>query len=80
MRFEGKHAYFKDLAKKIKNFKNIPYLLAQKNQKVVCAEHMSMAMARSVHCLITKLHSEKTRVYLVEIWRRQKPLLLDFFQ
>ena len=80
MRFEGKHAYFKDLAKKIKNFKNIPYSLAQKNKKVVCAEHMSMAMARSVHCLITKLHSEKTRVYLVEIWRRQKPLLLDFFQ
>ena len=42
MRFEGKHAYFKDLAKKIKNFNNIPYSLAQKNQKVVCAEHMNV--------------------------------------
>ena len=42
MRFEGKHAYFKELAKKIKNFKNIPYSLAQKNQKVVCAEHMNV--------------------------------------
>lgn len=42
MRFEGKHAYFKDLAKKIKNFKNIPYSLAQKNQKVVCTEHMTV--------------------------------------
>ena len=42
MRFEGKHAYFKDLAKKIKNFKNIPYSLAQKNHKVVCAEHMNV--------------------------------------
>ena len=42
MRFEGKHAYFKELAKKVKNFKNIPYSLAQKNQKVVCAEHMTV--------------------------------------
>ena len=42
MRFEGKHAYFKELAKKIKNFKNIPYSLGQKNQKVVCAEHMNV--------------------------------------
>ena len=26
MRFEGKHTYFKELSKKIKNFKNIPRL------------------------------------------------------
>ena len=26
MRFEGKHTYFKELSKKIKNFKNIPSL------------------------------------------------------
>ena len=42
MRFEEKHAYFKDLAKKTKNFKNNPYSLAQKNPKVVCAEHMNV--------------------------------------
>ena len=42
MRFEGKHAYFKDLAKKIKNLQNFPYSLAQKNQKVVCAEHINV--------------------------------------
>ena len=42
MRFEGKHAYFKELSKKIKNFKNIPWSLANKNQMVVCAEHMNV--------------------------------------
>ena len=42
MRFEGKHAYFKELAKKIKNFKNIAFSLANKNQKIVCAEHMTV--------------------------------------
>lgn len=42
MRFEGKHAYFKELAKKIKNFKNIPFSLANKNQKIVCAEHITV--------------------------------------
>ncbi len=42
MRFEGKHAYFKDLAKKVKNFKNIPHSLAHKHQKVVCAEHLTL--------------------------------------
>ena len=36
MHFEVKHAYFKELAKKVKNFKNIPYSLVLKNQEVVC--------------------------------------------
>ena len=42
MRFGGKHAYFKDLSKKIKNFKNIAYSLAQKHQKIECAKNMTV--------------------------------------
>ena len=42
MRFEGKHAYFKDLSKKIKNFKNIALSLALKHQKIECAKNMAV--------------------------------------
>ena len=42
MRFEGKHSYFKDLSKSIKNFKNIAYSLAQKHQKIECAKNMTV--------------------------------------
>lgn len=42
MRFEGKHAYFKDLSKKIKNFKNIALSLALKHQKIECAQNMAV--------------------------------------
>ena len=34
---KGKHSFFKDLASNIKNFKNLPYYLAMKHQKVECA-------------------------------------------
>ena len=42
MRFEGKHAYFKDLAKKIRNFKNIPYSLATRNQQMESANFIQI--------------------------------------
>ena len=32
-----KHSFFKDLASNINNFKNLPYSLAMKHQKVECA-------------------------------------------
>ncbi|XP_064470269.1 uncharacterized protein LOC135385020 [Ornithodoros turicata] len=32
MRFEGKHQYFKDMARKLKNFKNIAFSMAQRHQ------------------------------------------------
>lgn len=38
MRFEGRDAYFKDLAKKIRNFKNLPFSLATRNQETECAD------------------------------------------
>ena len=34
MRSEGKHAYFKDLAKKIRTFKNLPFSLATRNHQM----------------------------------------------
>lgn len=36
MRFEGKHNYFKDLAHRVKCFKNIPKSLASRHQRLVC--------------------------------------------
>lgn len=46
MRFEGKHNYFKDLAHRVKCFKNIPKTLARRHQRLVCynlaASHSSI--------------------------------------
>ena len=39
MRFEWKHAYFKDLAKKIRNLKNLPFSLATRNQQMECGDN-----------------------------------------
>ena len=36
MRFEGKHNYFKDLAHRIKQFKNIAKSLSHRHQQLVC--------------------------------------------
>lgn len=36
MRFEGKHAYFKDLAHRVKCFKNIPKTMAYRHQRSTC--------------------------------------------
>ena len=35
MRFEGKHNYFKDLAHRVKSFKNIPKTMATRHQHLV---------------------------------------------
>lgn len=40
MCFEGKYVYFKDFFKKIKNFKNIVFLLVLKYQKIECVKNM----------------------------------------
>ena len=34
MRFEAMHSYFKDMARKIKNFKNLPLSLAKRHQSM----------------------------------------------
>jgi len=36
MRFEGKYNYFKDLAQKSKQFKNIAKSFSQRHQELVC--------------------------------------------
>lgn len=36
MHFEGKHSYFKDLAHRVKCFKNIPKTLANWHQEMIC--------------------------------------------
>lgn len=36
MRFESKHNYFKDLAHRVKNFKNIPKTMAERHQEAHC--------------------------------------------
>jgi len=38
MGFEGKHSYFKDLTRKIKNFKNLPLSLAKRHQSIECSD------------------------------------------
>lgn len=36
MRFEGKHSYFKDLARRVRCYKNIPKTLARCHQHMMC--------------------------------------------
>jgi hypothetical protein len=36
MRFEGKHNYFKDMAHRVKCFKNIPKTMAHRHQEQLC--------------------------------------------
>lgn len=36
MRFESKHNYFKELAHRVKCFKNIPKTMAQRHQEFMC--------------------------------------------
>ena len=36
MRFESKHSYFKDVARRVKCFKNIPKTLATRHQQLMC--------------------------------------------
>ena len=38
MRFEAKHAYFKDIARRLKNFKNLPLSLAKRHQHMEYAD------------------------------------------
>ena len=40
MRYEAKHSYFKDLAQKIKCFKNISKSLAERHQRLVCYQFL----------------------------------------
>jgi len=36
MRFEAKHSFFKTLANRVRNFKNIPKTLATRHQQLMC--------------------------------------------
>ena len=36
MRFEGKHNYFKDIAHRVKNYKNIAKTMAERHQQFSC--------------------------------------------
>ena len=45
MRFEAKHAYFKDQAKILKNFKNLPLSLSRRYQSSLCADYISFSKA-----------------------------------
>jgi len=42
MRFEAKHSYFKDLSRKMKNFKNLPYSLVFRHQSMQYADNIAI--------------------------------------
>ena len=42
MRFEAKHAYFKDIVRRLKNFKNLPLSLAKRHQQMECADMLTV--------------------------------------
>lgn len=42
MRFEAKHSFFKDISRKVKNFKNLPYTLAMRHQTMESSDTISL--------------------------------------
>ena len=42
MRFEAKHAYFKDIVRRLKNCKNLPLTLAKRHQQMECADMLTV--------------------------------------
>ena len=42
MRFEAKHAYFKDVARRLKNFKNLPFSLTKRHQHLKYADMLKV--------------------------------------
>ena len=42
MRFEAKHAYFKDIVGRLKNFKNLPLTLTKRHQQMECADMLTV--------------------------------------
>ena len=42
MRFEAKHAYFKDIVRRLKTFKNLPLSLAKRHQQMECADMLTV--------------------------------------
>lgn len=42
MRFEAKHSFFKDIARKVKNFKNLPFTLAMRHQSMESADTINL--------------------------------------
>ena len=52
MRFEGKHSYFKNMARTIKNFKNLPLSLAQRYQSMEGAAFVQIDQESAALCPI----------------------------
>ncbi|XP_068704496.1 uncharacterized protein [Montipora foliosa] len=50
MRFEAKHLYFKNMARTIKNFKNLPLSLAKRHQSLECASSIQSDEESSQLC------------------------------
>ena len=50
MRFEAKHLYFKNIARTIKNFKNLPLSLVKRHQSMECVASIQIDEERSRSC------------------------------
>ena len=56
MKFEGKHLYFKTLARAIENFKNLPLLLAQRH---LCMESVTSIQINDERPVLNALSSDE---------------------
>ena len=65
MRFEGKHNYFKDLAHRVKCFKNIPKTMAERHQELACY-YMVSSSSNSQYCKETQAGPGSYNSFLIE--------------
>lgn len=70
MRFEAKNSHFKDLAHRIKNYKNIPKSLAQRHQAWSCYVFSASSTGASV------LKNVKTGPGISLLCMQESPVLL----
>lgn len=79
MRFEGKHSYFKNMARTIKNFKNLPLSLAKRHQSMESAASLQIDDESSITCSLLsgdivfgkgRLLMEHDREYAINIITR----------
>ena len=69
MRFEAKNSYFKDLAHRIKNFKNIPKSLAHRHQAWPCYIYSnSVAGGRIFKDFTTGPGMVLCNLYTITLW------------
>jgi len=80
MRFEAAHQYFKQIAKRVKNFKNVSVTLSKRYQAKKCYEHTAnilLLSGTSIPCAQKSLRVSQLPVKLVQFLTQHSSLSVN---